>query len=173
MWVSNDYEVENVKNIDCISLYDENDLKKYNFIEERFPDINKKMTFTEEGFQLFMKITADINKKNKEDAVKAEDVFNYFKIKMSGLTQENLYVIYLNNKLSLIDIKLITTGTIAQNRQPGAAANQSQTENRRHSADHGRQSDELRQGHQPTATRYLRRQAESICSGHSPFCTRR
>lgn len=68
-------EVENVKNIDCISLYDENDLKKYNFIEETFPDINKKMTFTEEGFQLFMKITADINKKNKEDASKADEVF--------------------------------------------------------------------------------------------------
>ena len=50
--------------------------------------------------------------KRIQDYNKAEDVFNYFKIKMSGLTQENLYVIYLNNKLSLIDIKLITTGTI-------------------------------------------------------------
>ena len=50
--------------------------------------------------------------KDKLSFNKAEDVFNYFKIKMSGLTQENLYAIYLNNKLSLIDIKLITTGTI-------------------------------------------------------------
>ena len=30
--------------------------------------MNNKMQFSEEGFQLFMKITSDINKKNKEDA---------------------------------------------------------------------------------------------------------
>lgn len=67
--------LENTKDIDCISLYDENDLKNYDFVYDIFPDISKKMTFSEEGFQLFMKITADINKKNKEDAVKVDEVF--------------------------------------------------------------------------------------------------
>lgn len=67
--------LENIKDIDCISLYDENDLKNYDFVYDIFPDISKKMTFSEEGFQLFMKITADINKKNKEDAVKVDEVF--------------------------------------------------------------------------------------------------
>lgn len=70
-----DVELEENNNIDCISLYDENDINKYKFIFDTFPDIDKKLSFSEEGFQLFMKITADINKKNKEDAVKIEDVF--------------------------------------------------------------------------------------------------
>lgn len=43
---------------------------------------------------------------------KPEVVFEYFKGIMSNLTQEHLYVIYLSNKLSLIEIKLITKGTI-------------------------------------------------------------
>lgn len=73
--LEDDVEIENVKNIDCISLYDEKDLGKYEFLNDYFPDINKKMEFSEEGFQLFMKITSDINKKNKEDAVKVDEVF--------------------------------------------------------------------------------------------------
>lgn len=60
---------------DCMYLYDENDLKKYSFIDKYFPDIKKKLTFTEEGLQLFIKITNDINQKNKLEAEKAESVF--------------------------------------------------------------------------------------------------
>ncbi len=73
--IDSDVKLEKEKNIDCISLYDEKDLSKYQFIHESFPDINKKLKFSEEGFQLFMKITSDINKKNKEDAVKVDEVF--------------------------------------------------------------------------------------------------
>lgn len=73
--IGDNVSIENVKNIDCISLYDEQDLQKYNFLYETFPDISKKMKFSEDGFQLFMKITADINKKNKEDAVKVDETF--------------------------------------------------------------------------------------------------
>lgn len=73
--IGDNVSIENVKNIDCISLYDEQDLQKYNFLYETFPDISKKMKFSEDGFQLFMKITADINKKNKEDAVKVDEIF--------------------------------------------------------------------------------------------------
>ena len=73
--IEDNVDLTTTNNIDCISLYDENDLKKYDFIYEIFPDISKKMMFSEEGFQLFMKITADINKKNKEDAVKVDEIF--------------------------------------------------------------------------------------------------
>ncbi len=66
---------EDTKNIDCISLYDEKDLSKYKFIYDTFPDISNKLDFSEEGFQLFMKITGDINKKNKEDALKVDEIF--------------------------------------------------------------------------------------------------
>ncbi len=61
--------------IDCIYLYDEKDIKKYDFLYKYFPDINKKLKFSEEGLQLFIKITNDINHKNKEDAEKVEEIF--------------------------------------------------------------------------------------------------
>ena len=40
-----------------------------------FPDINKKLKFSEEGLQLFIKITNDINRKNKNDAERVEEIF--------------------------------------------------------------------------------------------------
>ena len=40
-----------------------------------FPDITKDTNFKEDGFELFLKITDDINKKNEEDAKMNEDVF--------------------------------------------------------------------------------------------------
>lgn len=63
------------KKNDCMFLYDEKDLEKYPFIDKYFPDIINKLTFTEEGLQLFIKITNDINQKNKLEAEKAESVF--------------------------------------------------------------------------------------------------
>ena len=43
---------------------------------------------------------------------KPEIVFEYFKNLTNNLTQEHLYIIYLTGKLSLIEIKLITQGTL-------------------------------------------------------------
>lgn len=73
--VEENIKFEAEKGIDCISLYDENDINKYNFLYDYFPDIDKKLKFSEEGLQLFMKITSDINKKNKSNAEKAEEIF--------------------------------------------------------------------------------------------------
>lgn len=73
--VEENIKFEAEKGIDCISLYDENDINKYNFLYDYFPDIDKKLKFSEEGLQLFMKITSDINKKNKSNADKAEEIF--------------------------------------------------------------------------------------------------
>ena len=67
--------LKNAKNIDCISLFDETNLKDYSFVSEAFPDILKKMKFSEDGLQLFIKITNDINQKNRKDQEKAEEVF--------------------------------------------------------------------------------------------------
>lgn len=68
-------ELKEESDIDCIYLYDEKDIKKYDFLYQTFPDINKKLKFSEEGLQLFIKITNDINHKNKADAEKVEEVF--------------------------------------------------------------------------------------------------
>lgn len=68
-------ELKEEGDIDCIYLYDEKDINKYDFLYQYFPDINKKLKFSEEGLQLFVKITNDINHKNKADAEKVEEVF--------------------------------------------------------------------------------------------------
>lgn len=67
--------LKNAKNIDCISLFDETSLKDYDAVKNAFPDIDNKIKFSEEGLQLFIKITNDINQKNKKDQEKAEEVF--------------------------------------------------------------------------------------------------
>ena len=67
--------LDKVEKMDCLYLYNESDLEKYPFVQNHFPDILKKLTFSEEGLQLFIKITNDINRKNKIEAEKAESVF--------------------------------------------------------------------------------------------------
>lgn len=61
--------------MDCMYLYDESYLKNYPLLRDHFPDIFNKLSFTEEGLQLFIRITNDINQKNKQEAEKAEDIF--------------------------------------------------------------------------------------------------
>ena len=68
-------KIENQKNIDMVSITDEKDIKKYKFVLEIFPDIDKKLKFTEEGLQLFAKITSDISKKNIDTSEKVEEIF--------------------------------------------------------------------------------------------------
>ena len=67
--------LEEKYDIDSIYLFDEEDIKNYDFVKEVFPDITKKLKFSEEGVKLFMKITSDINRKNKRDAAIVNDVF--------------------------------------------------------------------------------------------------
>jgi len=68
-------ELKEGNDIDCIYLYDETDINKYDYLYNYFPDINKKLKFSEEGLQLFIKITNDINRKNKNDAERVEEIF--------------------------------------------------------------------------------------------------
>lgn len=63
------------KNMDLIYLEDESDIKKYDFLYKYFPDIDEKLVFTEEGMNLFLKITDDINNKNMVEAKKVDDIF--------------------------------------------------------------------------------------------------
>lgn len=62
-------------NYDSMFLYEENDIDKYEFIFKSFPDIKDKLEFNETGLDLFIKITNDINQKNKVNADQAKDVF--------------------------------------------------------------------------------------------------
>ncbi len=73
--VSKDLYTNNNPNLLCIKINDESDLTKNGLINEKFPDISKKLKFNEKGIELFMKITNDINKHNEKDAKKVDDVF--------------------------------------------------------------------------------------------------
>ena len=67
--------LDQVDKMDCVYLYDEEDISKYSIFKKMFSDIKEKLVFNEEGLQLFMRITNDINQKNKTEAEKAETVF--------------------------------------------------------------------------------------------------
>lgn len=64
------------KNIDCIELKELKDIDKYSFVKDIFPKIKEIENVEEQGLELFMKITQDINEKNKEDATKVDEVFS-------------------------------------------------------------------------------------------------
>ena len=59
----------------CINVKDEKDIQNSSIIKNVFPDLSKKLVYTENGVELFMKITNDINQHNKEDAKKLEEIF--------------------------------------------------------------------------------------------------
>lgn len=62
-------------NLIAIDLKNFNDLENNQAIIKSFPDICKKEETNEDGFNLFMKLTKDINDKNEVEAKKAEDIF--------------------------------------------------------------------------------------------------
>lgn len=66
---------EHVGKIDCASISNMRDLKKYDFIMNEFPSITVDTNLKEKGMNLFLKITDEIAKKNEETSIKAEDVF--------------------------------------------------------------------------------------------------
>ena len=63
-------------NIKCANVKEIKDLSKYSFIINKFPNILEVEDVKEEGIELFVKLTDDINKKNIEETKKAEDVFS-------------------------------------------------------------------------------------------------
>lgn len=60
---------------ECINIEKIEDLKKFDVINENFPDILNNTNFKEEGLDLFIKLTEEIAKKNEDNNIKAEDVF--------------------------------------------------------------------------------------------------
>ena len=61
-------------NIDIVFYEDEKELIKNNFIKEEFPDLKDNLEYSEEGFSLFLKITDDINKKNRKNAEETDRI---------------------------------------------------------------------------------------------------
>ena len=87
--------IDSFKNYTCISIDDEKDIDNYDNVTNIFPDISNKLKFTEEGMQLFIKITNDINKKNRKDQVEAEDIFKPKKPVMTSFLIAINIIIYV------------------------------------------------------------------------------
>ena len=92
-----------VTNISFAKIENIEDLKKYRFVIDAFPDITEDMDFKEKGLELFMKITNDINKKNEDDDKMNDDVFKTKKpVVTYGLIFINVLIFllcFLNNNL--------------------------------------------------------------------------
>ncbi len=61
--------------IKCLKVNKMDDLVKNNTVLEAFPDIGKALKYKEEGMELFIKLTTEINEKTENDAQEAESVF--------------------------------------------------------------------------------------------------
>lgn len=66
---------ENINNILAVDIKNTDDLKKYDDVMKSFPDITNQTDFKENGIELFMRLTNDINKKNEVDNNNASDIF--------------------------------------------------------------------------------------------------
>ena len=62
--------------IDLANLNSFEDIKNYDFIINSFPNILEVEQDSKEGIELFVKLTNDINQKNKEENDKAQEVFS-------------------------------------------------------------------------------------------------
>lgn len=64
-----------INNMSFVNIKNTDDLKKYDSVMKIFPDITNETNFKEEGMDLFIKLTQDINKKNEKDNDMAADIF--------------------------------------------------------------------------------------------------
>lgn len=63
-------------NIDIIYYTNEDDLLKNEIIKKNFSDLKNNLQYNEEGFQLFLKITQEINAKNSKDSMETEKILS-------------------------------------------------------------------------------------------------
>jgi len=68
-------ESEDFDFIKCLNVKKMDDIVRSNTVLEAFPDISQTLDYKEEGMDLFIKLTTEINQKTEEDAIKAESVF--------------------------------------------------------------------------------------------------
>lgn len=104
------------KNISCIELNDMDDLNKSTFLKEIFPKITKENNFKEEGAELFMKLTVDINKKSEAEAKKNEEIF---KTKKPIITYALLFINTILFLAAHIDINIINKFVLVSSHNMG------------------------------------------------------
>lgn len=91
-----DYDIEIIK------VKQEKDLKKNKNIKENFPDLSKKLKYSEEGLLLFDKITKEINQKTEKTNQNLEKIFK-------PKTPQITYFLIFVNVLCFLISRLTTT----------------------------------------------------------------
>lgn len=99
-------------NISLAKVTEVKDLKKYEFIMNTFPNILEVENTKEEGVELFVKLTDDINKKNFEETKKAEDIFAKKKPIMTYIIMGICILLYIITSILSKNFMENTTGVL-------------------------------------------------------------
>lgn len=73
--VEDNVELGENKDIECVNITNEDDFKKYDGVKQIFPDITSKLKHDEDGLELFVKMTEEINASTEKEAKRTEEVF--------------------------------------------------------------------------------------------------
>ena len=99
-------------NITAVEVHEDADVKKNKLLKSIFPDLSRKLKFSEEGIDLFIKVTNDINKHNQKDQERVADVFAPKKpIVTYALIIINILVFFIPMLLSNSDIAVAYLGS--------------------------------------------------------------
>lgn len=82
-------------NISLVFAKDEDTLKTNELLNSAYKDLINNLEYTEEGFQLFFKITNELNEHNKEKAERTEQIFKPKRVIVTYVIIAILAVIYL------------------------------------------------------------------------------
>jgi len=102
-------------NIKCANVKEIKDLSKYSFIINNFPNILEVEDVKEEGIELFIKLTDDINKKNYEETKKAEDVFSKKKPIMTYIFIGICLALYIITALQSVNVIELNPNVLYRN----------------------------------------------------------
>lgn len=81
--------------VDIIYYTNEESLVKNDKIIECFPDLSSNLQYSEEGFQLFLKITEEINQKNRRDAMENDKILEPKKPIMTYILLGMIAIVFL------------------------------------------------------------------------------
>lgn len=90
--------------VDVVYASNEEELLNNNVIKENLPDLASNMSYSEEGFQLFLKITEEINNKNRADSKENDRIFEPKKIIVNYVILGILALAFLISSHFSIDI---------------------------------------------------------------------
>ena len=83
------------ENIDLVFYDNEENLINNSFIKNSFPDLKSNLKYSEDGFQLFLKITQEINMKNHKDDVETNHILEPKKPIVTSIIIGLLTIIFL------------------------------------------------------------------------------